>query len=232
MPKHVAIIMDGNGRWAAKRGLSRSDGHKQGTEAAKAIVTHCRELGIGHLTLYTFSKENWGRPKDEVRFLFDLLRMFLNSELKSLLEQSIRLKVLGDISSLPAPARMTLEHVQKKTENGDAMVLNLALNYSGRDEILRAARRLIEQGVRPEDVTEETFSSQLYTCGQPDPDLVIRTSGEQRLSNYLLFQAAYSELYFTTVYWPDFTPEEFDKALADFTGRQRRFGLTGSQASG
>ena len=167
-----------------------------------------------------------------MRFLFDLLRMFLNRELKSLLDQSIRLNVLGDISSLPVPAKMTLEHVQKKTANCSAMQLNLALNYSGRDEILRAAKRLIEQQVRPEDVTEEMFAKQLYTCGQPDPDLVIRTSGEQRLSNYLLFQAAYSELYFTNVFWPDFTPEEFDKALADFAGRQRRFGLTGSQASG
>ncbi len=224
--------MDGNGRWAAARRLPRAEGHKAGTEAAKAIVTRCRELGVGHLTLYTFSKENWSRPLAEVRTLFSLLSSFLKREQKSLLEQDIRLNVLGELSGLPLGARQVVAAVMKKTAGCSSMVLNLALNYSGRDEILRACRNLLARGVSPGDLTEEAFAAELYTVGQPDPDLIIRTSGELRLSNYLLFQAAYSEFYFTGVHWPDFSPAELDAAIAEFQNRQRRFGKTGEQVEG
>jgi undecaprenyl diphosphate synthase len=229
VPAHVAIIMDGNGRWATRRGLPRSEGHRAGTRAAKAIVTRCRELGVGHLTLYTFSRENWSRPKDEVGLLFDLLVDYLKGELQNLLDQDIRLQVLGEMDGLPFFVRQALSHVMSKTAKCRTMVLNLALNYSGRDEILRAARALSARGVTGEALTEEAFAAELYTAGQPDPDLIIRTSGELRLSNYLLFQAAYSEFYFTETLWPDFSPEELERALADYQGRQRRFGKTGQQ---
>ena len=231
LPRHVAIIMDGNGRWATMRGLPRSEGHRAGTEAARAIITRCRELGIGHLTLYAFSKENWGRPADEVKFLFDLLVRFLNRELSTLLKQSIRFKVLGERTELPLAARKVLEHVIAKTARCTEMTLNLALNYSGREEILRACRRLVAQGVAPEDITEERLSAELYTAGQPDPDLIIRTSGEKRLSGYLLWQSTYSEFAFPDTLWPDFTPDHLDAVLAEYQHRSRRFGLTGDQAA-
>jgi len=230
IPRHLAVIMDGNGRWAQARGLSRSAGHKAGTETAKRLVTRCRELGVGFLTLYTFSKENWGRPEAEVRVLFDLLVRFLNNELKSLVEQDIRLNVLGELEDFPFAVRKVLMHVMKKTEKCGSMVLNLALNYSGRAEIVRACKRLIEKGVKPEEMTEERFAGELFTAGQPDPDLVIRTSGEVRISNYLLWQSAYAEYYFTQTAWPDFDDAQLDMALAAYGARQRRFGLTGEQA--
>jgi len=223
-PAHIAIIMDGNGRWAKARGLPRSEGHKAGTETAKAIVTRCRELGVRHLTLYTFSSENWARPKDEIGYLFTLLADFMTRELPSLMEQSIRLMVLGELGELPFATRKVLQHAIKKTAKNTAMTLNLALNYGSRAEIVRAARRLVEDGLRPEEVTEEALAARLYTAGQPDPDLIVRTSGELRLSNYLMFQAAYSEFYFTDTLWPDFSPAELEKALADFATRGRRFG--------
>jgi undecaprenyl diphosphate synthase len=231
LPRHLAVIMDGNGRWAQARGLSRGEGHKAGTESAKRLVTLCRERGIEHLTLYTLSKENLKRPQDELRNLFDLMIRFLNNELDSLLEQDIRLKVLGEPEELPFALRQVLKHVMKKTEKCRSMTLNLALNYSGRGEILRACKRLITQGVKPEEVTEERFSDELFTVGQPDPDLVIRTSGEYRISNYLLWQSAYAEFYFSEVFWPDFDRAELDKALRSYGSRQRRFGLTGQQAT-
>ena len=221
--------MDGNGRWAKQRGLKRTDGHKAGTETARAVVTRCRELGVKHLTLYTFSKENWARPKDEVKTLFELLTTFLTREEKSLKEQGIRLKVLGEIDEMPLGVRQVLKHVMRQTQKCTDMTLNLALNYSGRDEILRAAKTLAARGVAPDDITEEAFAAELWTGGQPDPDLIIRTSGEFRLSNYLLFQCAYSELYFTDIYWPDFSPEELEKAIDCLGRRERRFGKTGDQ---
>ena len=229
LPAHVAIIMDGNGRWAQERGLSRSEGHKAGVRAAKAIVTECRTLGIRHLTLYTFSQENWGRPRDEVSLLFQLLVRFLGDELSSMEKNGICLRVFGDGDGLPLAARTALRHAMNRTARCEGMIVNLALNYSGREEILRAARLLMEKGVRPDGVTEEAFRACLYSAGQPDPDLLIRTSGELRISNYLTFQSAYSELYFTSTYWPDFTPEELRKALRDYAGRSRRFGLTQEQ---
>ncbi|WP_300157674.1 polyprenyl diphosphate synthase [Solidesulfovibrio sp.] len=229
LPRHVAIIMDGNGRWATSRGLPRSEGHRAGTEAARGIITRCRELGIGHLTLYAFSKENWGRPADEVKFLFDLLVRFLNRELDTLLTQSIRFLVIGEMADLPLAARKVLSHVIAKTARCTEMTLNLALNYSGREEIVRACRRLVGQGVPAGEITQERLAAELYTAGQPDPDLIIRTSGEMRLSGYLLWQSAYSEFAFPDTLWPDFTPAHLDAALADFQGRTRRFGLTGEQ---
>lgn len=229
LPAHIAVIMDGNGRWAQERGLSRSEGHKAGVRAAKAIVTECRTIGIRHLTLYTFSQENWGRPKDEVSLLFQLLVSFLGDELPSMERNGISLRVFGDLDGLPLAARTALRHAISRTSRCSDMSVNLALNYSGREEILRAARTLIRRGVRPEDVTEDAFRECLYSAGQPDPDLLIRTSGELRTSNYLPFQSAYSELYFTTTYWPDFTPAELHKALRDYAGRSRRFGLTQEQ---
>lgn len=231
IPTHIAIIMDGNGRWAKQRGLPRTEGHKVGTETARAVVTRCRELGVKHLTLYTFSKENWSRPKDEVKTLFDLLTSFLKREEKSLKEQGIRLRVLGEIDDMPLAVRQVLKHVMRQTKKCSDMTLNLALNYSGRDEILRATKALVSKGIAPEDITEEAFAAELWTSGQPDPDLIIRTSGELRLSNYLLFQCAYSEFYFTDIYWPDFSPAELEKAIAELGSRQRRFGRTEEQLS-
>ncbi len=232
VPAHVAIIMDGNGRWATARGLTRSEGHRAGTRTAKAIVTRCRELGVKHLTLYTFSRENWSRPKEEVGLLFDLLVDYLKGELQNLLDQDIRLKVLGEMDGLPFLVRQALSHVMSKTAKCATMTLNLALNYSGREEILRAARALAAKGLTGEGISEEAFAGELYTAGQPDPDLIIRTSGELRLSNYLLFQAAYAEFYFTDTLWPDFGPEELERALEDYQGRQRRFGKTAAQIEG
>lgn len=229
LPKHIAIIMDGNGRWAQQRGLPRSEGHKAGVLAAKNIVTECRKIGIKHLTLYTFSQENWGRPKEEITLLFQLLVRFLREELSSMQQNGICLRVFGDIEGLPLAARTALRHVLGKTKRCTSMTVNLALNYSGREEILRAVKALLARQTPPETLTETLFRTQLYSFDQPDPDLIIRTSGELRLSNYLIFQSAYSELYFTSVYWPDFTSHELHKALKDYMGRNRRFGLTQEQ---
>lgn len=223
--------MDGNGRWAKKRGLPRSEGHRAGTEAARAVITRCRELGIRHLTLYSFSRENWGRPAEEVSFIFDLLVRFLSRELSTLLREDIRLRLLGEAGDLPLTARKALEHAIAKTAGCDAMTLNLALNYSGREEILRACRRLAAQHVGPDGITEERLAAELYTAGQPDPDLIIRTSGEMRLSGYLLWQSAYSEFAFPETLWPDFSPAHLDAALTEFQHRTRRFGLTDDQVS-
>jgi undecaprenyl diphosphate synthase len=221
--------MDGNGRWAKARGLDRTHGHRAGTETARTIVREARSIGIQHLTLYTFSSENWGRPKQEVSFLFELLVSFLKNELPSLIEQNIRLQVLGDINGLPLPARKALQHAMGKTAGNTSMTLNLALNYSGRGEIVHALRTALGQGLSPEDITEDTISQYLYTAQQPDPDLMIRTSGEQRLSNFMLYQHAYSEFHFTPSYWPDFGVEEFHSALTAYANRERRFGKTGDQ---
>lgn len=229
LPAHIAIIMDGNGRWAAQRGKKRSEGHRAGAEAARAIVTECRKIGIQHLTMYTFSKENWKRPQEEISFLFDLLVTFLREELPRLMQQDIRLVLLGEIEALPLAARTALKHALAKTSGNKSMFLNLALNYSGREELARAFRRIARDGISPEEVTSELISQYLYTAGQPDPDLLIRTSGEMRLSNYLLYQAAYSEFYFTDIHWPDFTPEELHKALSVYNKRERRFGKTAAQ---
>lgn len=231
LPQHIAIIMDGNGRWAQQRGLTRGDGHRAGVRAARQIVMACRERRIPFLTLYAFSKENWGRPHAEVSLLFSLLTQFLGDEVEDMVANGIRLRIFGELDTLPVPARAALERALRRTAKGGEMTVNLAINYSGREEILRAVRRLIASGMSPENVNEETFREQLYSAGQPDPDLVVRTSGERRLSNYLPFQTAYSELYFCDTHWPDFTAEELDRALEWYAGRERRFGLTSDQLS-
>ncbi len=224
MLQHLAIIMDGNGRWARQRGLKRTEGHLQGAETAQQIIEKCLELNIPYLTLYAFSKENWQRPFEEVRFLFDLLAKFIARAEHSLLVDSVKLCLLGEADEIPQPARSILERACKAEPRKRRLTLNLALNYSGRDEIARACRLFLASGGQPEDMTPDTLRNYLYTAGQPDPDLILRTSGEQRLSNYLLFQSAYSELYFTPTLWPDFSPVELEIALADFAGRNRRFG--------
>lgn len=224
LPVHIAIIMDGNGRWACKRGLSRSEGHKAGAETVRKIVTACRSMGIKYLTLYAFSSENWARPPAEIATLFSLLLDFLHKETPLLLEKGIALKVIGDIDGLPAPQRLALRHSMAKTESCDQMCLNLALNYGSRAEIAHACAKIAASGIKPDEIDETMFRKFLYTGDQPDPDLLIRTSGELRLSNFLLFQSAYSELYFTSTLWPDFDEAELDKALRAYSQRQRRFG--------
>lgn len=221
---HLAIIMDGNGRWAKKHGLSRSEGHRAGTKSARAIIEACVDLNIPHLTLYTFSAENWKRPAAEVAYLFSLLAEYIHSELPRLEKNNVKLHILGDISALPLATRKALELALYRTRNCTGMTVHLALNYSSRDEIARACRLCLESNTPVASITSETIQNYLYTAGMPDPDLIIRTSGEHRLSNFLLFQSAYSEFYFTDTYWPDFSPEELHKALLDFQGRSRRFG--------
>lgn len=225
---HLAIIMDGNGRWAEQHGLSRSEGHSAGTKTARTIIKACKEQNIPHLTLYTFSTENWKRPASEVAYLFSLLSTYIHDELASLEKNNIKLSILGDISALPLTTRKALELALYKTRNCTAMTVHLALNYSSQEEIARACRRCVESGLPASAITTETIKQYLYTADIPDPDLIIRTSGEYRLSNFLLFQSAYSEFYFTNTFWPDFTPEELHKALADYCGRSRRFGAVKS----
>ncbi|SIO18931.1 isoprenyl transferase [Halodesulfovibrio marinisediminis] len=229
LPVHVSFIMDGNGRWAKRRGEERTAGHRAGSETVQRVVRECRKLGIKYITLYTFSRENWARPKKEVSFLFELLVSFLKKELPSLMEQDIRLNIFGEMSDLPLTARTALQHAMKKTEKNTSMTLNLALNYSGREEIIRAVKQLVADSVSADEITEKTFADRLYSSGIPDPDLMIRTSGEIRLSNFMLFQHAYSEMYFTETLWPDFSIEEFHDVLKAYAARERRFGKTGDQ---
>ncbi len=228
-PKHIAIIMDGNGRWAQKRNLKRTEGHNAGMATAKNIVIACKKLCIPYVTLYAFSKENWGRPKEEVSFLFYLLTSFIKEELHALEKNDIRLNIIGDTLGLPLAVKKTLQHAIKKTKYCQSMVLNLALNYSGRSEILHAVKTLLSQKIASSELTEERFRKYLYTTTQPDPDLVIRTSGERRLSNYLTFQTVYSELFFTNTLWPDFTEKELHTILKEYGKRNRRFGLLQEQ---
>jgi undecaprenyl diphosphate synthase len=216
--------MDGNGRWARGKNLPRSEGHNQGAKTVRAIVEESRRLNIQYLTLYAFSRENWSRPKEEISFLFGLLTRFLKGELQVLIKNDIRLNILGDVSELPLATRKVIEHVCSKTKSNKSMTLNLALNYSGRFEIVRACKLILEQGLSADEIDEKKISDYLYTAGQPDPDLIIRTSGELRISNYLLYQSAYSELYFTKTLWPDFTTRDLHLALEDYATRQRRLG--------
>lgn len=218
--------MDGNGRWAKDRDLPRSEGHRAGTKAAKRIVTECRRIGVSYLTLYTFSKENWKRPRKEISFLFELLVRYLREELPSLKEQSIRLNIFGELDGLPMPVRQVVKKTCAETAHLDKMVVNLALNYSGRHELVNAFQKMSAQGVHPNDIDEEKIKDYLYSAGQPDPDLIIRTSGETRLSNFLLYQTAYSEFYFTPVLWPDFMEQDLHTALDYFETRERRYGRT------
>jgi len=233
MPRHIAVIMDGNGRWSAKHTLGRIYGHKKGAEAVNVAVRTCRELGIQYLTLYAFSVENWFRPSMEISALMNLLEDYLGSQLSEMLENGIRLKAIGDIESLRDSVKKKLQDVMAETAANEGMTLTLALSYGGRDEILLALRKLLQEGIdgrlRPEDLNRELFARYLYTADMPDPDLLIRTSGEHRLSNFFLWQIAYTELHFTNVLWPDFSRQDLIRAIADYQSRERRFGMTSEQ---
>ncbi len=236
LPRHIAIIMDGNGRWAKKHSLGRVSGHKKGAEAVRETVTFCREIGIEYLTLYAFSAENWLRPEREVNALMRLLQEFLQSELKLMLDNNIRLMTIGDRNTLPARVVKILDEVLKKTADNNGMKLILALSYGGRDEIAAAARQValecLSGKIVPSDINKEMIPSYLYTVNIPDPDLLIRTSGEFRISNFLLWQTAYTEFYFTPVLWPDFRKKDLIDAIMDFQKRERRFGLLSDQLPG
>lgn len=233
LPRHIAIIMDGNGRWAEKHSLGRIAGHKRGAQSVKIAIKTCREMGIKYLTLYAFSAENWNRPREEVSALMGLLERYLRSESREMMKNNIRLTAIGNIESLPASVRKLLYETMEKTANNDGMILNLALSYGGRDEIVDAVRRLLkdrENGkIHPQEVTKELFANYLHTANMPDPDLLIRTSGEYRLSNFLLWQTAYTEFYFTDVLWPDFRRKHLMAAIEDYQRRERRFGLVSNQ---
>ena len=224
LPRHVAVIMDGNGRWAKSRGLPRGAGHRAGVERVRTIIRMSSDIGIKYLTLYAFSTENWKRPKDEVGTLMKLLLEYLRQELAELHEKNVRILTLGDISMLPKEVVGEIERAKQTTKDNTGLTVNMALNYGSRQEIVSAFKKAIDMNIKGEDVDEQLISSFLYTAEQPDPDLMIRTSGEKRISNFLLYQLAYAELYFADVHWPDFDEAEYAKALADFASRDRRFG--------
>ncbi len=235
IPRHIAVIMDGNGRWAKQRSLKRIEGHRKGAESVSEIVRACREIGVRYLTLFAFSVENWQRPREEVTALMVLLREYLLSELEEMMENGISLKSIGNVEALPPLIRETLTEIAAKTRENDRMTLTLALSYGGRDEIVAAAREIARRAragtLKEEEITKETFSRFLFTAAMPDPDILIRTSGEYRISNFLLWQMAYTELYFTDVLWPDFSREHLLRAIADYQNRERRFGRTSDQLS-
>ena len=232
-PRHVAIIMDGNGRWAQRRGLPRLEGHRRGADTVRDITTAARELGLKYLTLYSFSVQNWKRPAQEVKGLMDLLEEYCVGERDLLMKHDIRLNLIGRLSQLPDSTRKAFEELRDVTKDNGSMVLTLAIDYGGREELVEAAKTLghaIAKGeLSADDIDEKMFSDQLGTADIPDPDLMIRTSGEVRLSNFLLWQAAYTELLFTDVLWPDFDPQQFKDCMSDFNMRQRRFGATAEQ---
>jgi undecaprenyl diphosphate synthase len=236
LPGHIAIIMDGNGRWAQQHAMGRIAGHKKGAEAVRLTVRACREIGIKVLTLYAFSTENWLRPSGEVKALMRLLEEYLRSEIQEMLENGIRLTTIGDTEALKKPMKTLLKETIAKTAHNHDMILNLALNYGGRDEIVGAVQDLLNDIRRgtlaDQEVTKDLFSRYLDTAGLPDPDLLIRTSGEYRISNFLLWQSAYTEFYFTDVLWPDFNRDELFRAITEYQRRERRFGLTSDQIYG
>lgn len=227
LPRHIAIIMDGNGRWAKKRGLPRTAGHAVGSETFRRIATYCRDIGVEYLTVYAFSTENWKRPPEEVSAIMRLLDKYLKEAIDTMERDHIRMKVLGDVEALPDELRREIAKTEEISSHYDGFQANICINYGGRDEIVRAAKKYAEavkNGEADGELTEDEFSSYMYSHGIPDPDLLIRPGGEQRISNFLLWQCAYSEMYFTDVLWPDFTPKELDKAIEAFKSRQRRYG--------
>jgi undecaprenyl diphosphate synthase len=228
LPRHVAIIMDGNGRWAISRGLPRVAGHKAGTENLRRVIRATVEFGIKYLTIYAFSTENWGRPAEEVQGLMGILRDVIDNELNELHKEGVQLRHIGRLEHLDPKLQSRVLKAIDLTKNNDRLVLNIAWNYGGRDEIVCAIAKIIRDGIASEDVTDELVSRYLFTAGVPDPDLVIRTSGELRISNFLIWQAAYSEWYVTPTYWPDFDKEEYRRALEAFASRDRRFGKISS----
>jgi len=228
MPRHIAIVMDGNGRWAAERELSRSEGHKHGVESVRRVVRAAIELDLPFLTLFSFSSENWSRPQSEIRDLMSLLRRFIRTDLADLHKHGVRIRVIGERSGIEGDIIRLIEDAVALTSGNSGLQLTVAFNYGGRDEITRAARRIaqeVKEGrLEPDDVTSEVFGNHLDTAGMPDPDLLIRTSGEMRLSNFLLWQCAYTEFVFVDTYWPDFTREALENAIMSFRDRERRFG--------
>ncbi|MCJ8210147.1 isoprenyl transferase [Mucilaginibacter sp. RS28] len=235
LPRHIAIIMDGNGRWAKGRGKLRIFGHHNGVLSVRDVVEGAGEIGVKYLTLYTFSSENWSRPKLEVTAIMELLISTVHKEINKLMENNVRLNTIGDIDALPVKAAREMRAAIEKTANNTGLTLTLALSYSSRREIIQAAKQLAlkaQQGlIRAEDIDEEMFSRSLYTAEMPDPELLIRTSGEHRISNYLLWQIAYAELYFTSKLWPDFRREDLYEAILDYQKRERRFGKTSEQVN-
>ena len=226
-PRHIAIILDGNGRWAKKRGLPRTAGHAVGAENFRKIATYCRDIGVEYLTVYAFSTENWSRPAGEVSTIMKLLGKYLQEAIDTMERDHIRMKVLGDVEGLAPELREMVRRTDEISQRYEGFQANICLNYGGRDEIVKAARRYAEAlaaGETDAELTEERFSDYLYSAGIPDPDLLIRPGGEQRISNFLLWQCAYAEFYFTDVLWPDFTPEELDRAIAVYHSRDRRYG--------
>ncbi|MEN4042381.1 MAG: isoprenyl transferase [Anaerolineaceae bacterium] len=224
VPRHVALIMDGNGRWAAARGLPRLAGHRAGTENLRTIITAAVEIGIKYLTIYAFSTENWGRPQDEVSGLMFILADVIDRELTELHQKGVCLRHIGQLERLEPGLRKKVASAIELTQHNDRLVLSVAFNYGGRDEIIHAIRDMVADGLKPEQISEEVVNRYLYTAGVPDPDLIIRTSGEMRLSNFLIWQAAYAEWYVTPTLWPDFGKEELLKAINDFAQRDRRYG--------
>ena len=229
IPKHIAIIMDGNGRWAKAKGLPRTAGHIQGVEAVRVITEECVNLGVKYLTLYTFSNENWNRPAEEVRALMGLLLKNLEDEI--FMKNNVRFRVIGDIKRLPEDVQEKIDMMIEHTSKNDAMTFVLAISYSARWEIANAMQAIAAEGIQPQDITEELVGRYMQTSFMPDPDLLIRTGGELRVSNYLLWQIAYSELYFCDTFWPDFNAEELQRAIADYQSRERRYGKTSEQIS-
>jgi len=232
LPKHVAVIMDGNGRWAQQRGLPRIMGHRRGVDTLKELLRCCRDWGIGALTAYAFSTENWGRPLEEVDFLMTLFERVLRQELREMMEEQVRIRFVGDLSRLPASLRAEIERSMAETSQNQGIQFSVATNYGGRQEIVQACRAIatqVEQGkLHSEEIDEALFAQHLYTQGTVDPDLLIRTSGEMRISNFLLWQMAYAEIYITDTLWPDFDRAEFHRALVDYQQRDRRFGRLSS----
>lgn len=228
LPHHVAVIMDGNGRWAKQRGWPRILGHRRGVDTLKRLLRCCKDWGIGHLTAYAFSTENWGRPEEEVEFLLSLFERVLRAELKEMIQEGVRIRFVGDLLCLPQSLQDEISLAMQETQQNTAIQFTVATNYGGRQEIVQACQQLARQvqagQIQPEEITEALFAQHLYTHDLCDPDLLIRTSGEQRLSNYLLWQTAYTEQYFTPILWPDFNREAFHQALIDFQSRHRRFG--------
>ena len=221
IPTHIAMIMDGNGRWAKERGLKRTAGHEEGAKVVRNITKYCNSIGVKYLTLYAFSTENWKRPKLEVEFLMKLLDKYLKNELEVYLKNNVRFKAIGDLSEFSKKLQETIKNTEEKTSKCDGLTQVLALNYGSKDEIVRAVKKLNDKGL---EVSEENLESCLDTAGIPDVDIMIRTSGEVRLSNYLLWQNAYAEMFFTQTYWPDFNTHELDDIISDFNSRERRFG--------
>ena len=226
LPRHIAIILDGNGRWAKRRGLPRTAGHAAGSENFRRIATYCKDIGVDYLTVYAFSTENWRRPEDEVKTIMRLLDKYLHEAVDTMARDRIRMKIFGDIEGLSPQLQALAQRTNEISQGYQGFQANICLNYGGRDEIVHAARRYARELLvgSAAELTEESFSSYLYSAGIPDPDLLIRPGGEKRVSNFLLWQCAYSEFYFTDVLWPDFTTEELDKAIAEYQARDRRYG--------